>query len=109
MKDILSMKHVESVRVMAIQDAKTNDIVGKIISQFNDSGTVATKAYIYSGALAGLKLSQKSCGGGGYDKLNSNLMAIFCDHFSYQECKDLEAGNLNSFFNRHGYSVFTLL
>ena len=109
MKDILNMSHVASVGVIAIQDAKTNEIVGKIISQFNDSGTATTKVYIHSGALANLELTQKSCGGSGYNKLNSNLMSIFCDHFEYQDCKELEAGSLNAFFNRHGYSVFTLL
>ena len=109
MKDILNMSHVASVGVIAIQDAKTNDIVGKIISQFNDSGTATTKVYIHSGALADLELKQKSCGGSGYNKLNSNLMSMFCDHFEYQDCKELEAGSLNAFFNRHGYSVFTLL
>lgn len=42
MKDILNMSHVAGVGVIAIQDAKTNEIVGKIISQFNDSGTATT-------------------------------------------------------------------
>jgi len=109
-KNVLNLKHASSVRVLVLQDAITNDIVGKIIANFSDGGICTTQAFIWGGKFGEADLSAKSCGGSGYDKFNSCLTAIFLDVFdNYQDVKELDSGLINFWFANHGYNVTTVL
>lgn len=109
-KNPLTLKHVQSVRVVVLQDLNTNDIVGKIIANYSDNGVCTTQAFIYGGKFADADLAPTSCGGSGYDKFNSCLCAIFGNLFeTYKEVSDLDAGLISKWFEQHGYKATSLI
>lgn len=110
-KNPLDLKHVKSVRVIALQDLETNEIAGKIVANFSDNGVCTAQAFIHTGKLSQWQMKPVSCGGAGYDKLNSCLADMFywqCFE-NWSEVKDLEAGLLNKWFESHGYKATVLV
>lgn len=109
MKPVTQLKHCASVSVWVLQDATTLEIAGKIISNYSDAGVCTTQAWIYSGSLASDTFMRSSCGGSGYDKLNSNLCAIMSERFNYEQARDLDAGLIQKWFASYGYLATNVL
>ena len=109
-KYVTELRHCASVSVWILQDAETKELAGKIISNFSDGGVCTTGIWIYGGKLATDGSLQRSCGGSGYDKLNSNLCALMRSKFdSYKEVADLDAGLIESWFLKHDYLATAVL
>jgi mannose/cellobiose epimerase-like protein (N-acyl-D-glucosamine 2-epimerase family) len=110
MKDVREMKHGSSISVIVLQDSATKEIVGKILTQYSDSGVCSSEAWIWDGTLA-LKTNRicARCSGSGYNKLASNLCNMFRPFFeTYSEVSDLDSGILESWFAKHGYIATTI-
>ena len=110
-KHIQEYKHIASVSVLVLQDINTKEIVGKVLTNYSDGGVCTSKAFFWGGKFSegefyenGFKIV--SSGGSGYNKLHSNLCAMFAPFFeTYAEVSDLDSGALNSWFERHGYKL----
>lgn len=112
------LKHISAVRVIVLQDAKTQSIDGKIVAQFSDAGVCTAAVYIYDGALREKWLSvyrpgetvTAKAGGANYDKLASCVCNVMKPLFaSYADVADLDSGSLIKWFASHGYSASVLL
>lgn len=114
-KYIQDYKHIKSVSVLVPQDMQTNEIAGKILTNYSDGGVCTSKAFFWSGKFSegdffenGLKLV--SCGGSGYNKLHSNLCAMFQPFFeNYADVSGLDSGLINAWFEQHGYRVHEII
>lgn len=114
-KNILDYKHVQSVRVIVLQDAETQELAGKIIANYSDSGVCTSKVWIYKGKFSEGEFFEygfglNSAGGSGYDKLSATICAAFRPFFdSYQDVAELDSGAIESWFRKHGYIATTIL
>lgn len=112
------LKHISAVRVIVLQDAKTQSIDGKIVAQFSDAGVCTAAVFIYDGPLRDKWLSvyrpgevvTAKAGGCNYDKLASCICQIMKPLFPhYSEVADLDSGSISKWFASHGYIASIVL
>jgi len=128
MKNIFDYKHVKSVSVYILQDKTTNEIRGKIISNYSDNpnGSVCTTQIIsYDHRETVIKTSDDRrvyplvlenpsigrAGGYGYDKESSALsQALMKQGFSVRfSGSGIESKQCQEFFDKYNLEIISIL
>jgi len=125
MRNIFDYKHVKSVSVYILQDKTTNEIRGKIISNFSDNpnGSVCTTQIITYDFLTGndpefdngLLVLNNPCigkaGGYGYDKRSTALASALRkqDIYTTFSGRGIESAECREFFDNYNLEIISIL